>query len=1375
MAKAYLGKISALVTANTSDFNSKLNASANEVRSFAKSMQTSLTRAQSEATSALRGIYTESQKVSRALQAVATQRLSFKGFDTAAVGSIRQAVDQFKALQQAAVLVNEPLSRAARAVEKLAAPVQLGFEPALKSAQKSAEYLNSALTRGGIIGEKSFERIERRALAAAQAADRLAEAAQMASAGPRGTELAFAAPRVRDSLAASADVRQRAAAAPASVLEGGRVANDVQKLVAIDNLIQKRRAEIESGTILNIDTTRARASLESLLQIAARVRAQVGEALESANVGAASTVDATGRSIRDRIRDIAALRDAEASLNRERELAANVGASSRLASTVDATGRSIRDRIRDIAALRDAEASLNRERELAANVGARSQRATQLPADYFSGRLASQAADSLGSPLGAATRQLDQFRSGIVSAKSQLDAMPAAVRSHFIPAIQGAEQEFIRLVALGPRATAEEIENAARNMDTLTAAVRRTTQAAQVQSFGDFINDADVRQSIGELQGLQRVLIQVGSVAGGPAARAYEAYRARLQEAISTGTTGLPAVRRELERLQRAAAEAAAATGRISVGNAFRQIQRGGDVARGGFDNFSLAVNQAAFAIDDFFSATGGLEFKLRAVSNNITQLAFILGGTQGLFIGLAAVIGGQVAVAINKWINDGRTAEDQTKALNDALARQKSLVEELAQAFQSLGESLTRNVFSPAASEANDFRKQLDDLIKKQKELREGRVADADQGVQRERANQAALQRRLDSEGNAGVRVGLQRQIEASRVREQEAARRANAGSATRDDVRLALERSLANVGVAQLAPAVDAGSAAARAREADRVRQQASQDARRLSAGDDSQQRAAIEAEIRRLSPVATGGDALGFGVAAAAAKELEQLERVLSTLDATKVVRALDEVAVQLFEGAKPAADAIEAAQSAVAEGIKEGVPAARQFGIAVDQVGVAFQEALRAFEAAARIADPTERQAAQEEAATKLSDATAQAAALKTQTQGITVATSAVQRFAEALDRSRREVEQNLQQAQSNADATRRADLGRSTPDSRKARDAAESQLRDQQAAKVRVEQEIARAREVFGQQAAQFGPTKDRAGRAARMLSAGREFTRIREAAGIERAGGQTDEDVIDEARRRGLDAVADALQKQADIINQGAKTFPTWDDAELAVAEYESTIQSFTGKIASSLDRISQIDKQLASAGVLPQEARDSLIAERAALENSVVEQSAGVKRARDASTQLAEQAASADRGDVLQQTPGERAAKDLEQQIADIRESASRAAENSSGMPEDIEKIRKRMNEAIGRAEEDMIRRVAPMLAGFEQERMNARIPSRAALVAADVSTAQGAQELNRLLRGDDPNKNINFAEMAKQTAELKQINEGIKKVADGLGGVVN
>jgi hypothetical protein len=115
MAKAYLGKISAIVTANTSDFNSKLNASAKEVRTFASSMQSTLSRAESGAAASLRGIYTEAQKTERALKAAAGLRLSFKGIDTSKFKDIGEAADQFRRVASAAEQINKPLAAAAKA------------------------------------------------------------------------------------------------------------------------------------------------------------------------------------------------------------------------------------------------------------------------------------------------------------------------------------------------------------------------------------------------------------------------------------------------------------------------------------------------------------------------------------------------------------------------------------------------------------------------------------------------------------------------------------------------------------------------------------------------------------------------------------------------------------------------------------------------------------------------------------------------------------------------------------------------------------------------------------------------------------------------------------------------------------------------------------------------------------------------------------------------------------------------------------------------------------------------------------------------------------------------------------------------------------
>jgi hypothetical protein len=70
--------------------------------------------------------------------------------------------------------------------------------------------------------------------------------------------------------------------------------------------------------------------------------------------------------------------------------------------------------------------------------------------------------------------------------------------------------------------------------------------------------------------------------------------------------------------------------------------------------------------------------------------------------------------------------------------------------------------------------------------------------------------------------------------------------------------------------------------------------------------------------------------------------------------------------------------------------------------------------------------------------------------------------------------------------------------------------------------------------------------------------------------------------------------------------------------------------------------------------------------------------------------------------------------------------------------------------------------------------EVMNARLqgPSRAALNVSDINTSQGANELNRLIRGDDSARDVNLAEMRKQSNLLEAIE---KAILDTAGVVVN
>jgi hypothetical protein len=83
-----------------------------------------------------------------------------------------------------------------------------------------------------------------------------------------------------------------------------------------------------------------------------------------------------------------------------------------------------------------------------------------------------------------------------------------------------------------------------------------------------------------------------------------------------------------------------------------------------------------------------------------------------------------------------------------------------------------------------------------------------------------------------------------------------------------------------------------------------------------------------------------------------------------------------------------------------------------------------------------------------------------------------------------------------------------------------------------------------------------------------------------------------------------------------------------------------------------------------------------------------------------------------------------------------------------------------------------NQMEQVAPMLKGFQDERQTAALqgPSRAALNVSDVSTSQGASELTRLLRGEDSAKDVNLAELQKQTGYLADIRADLKANNPGV-----
>ena len=900
----------------------------------------------------------------------------------------------------------------------------------------------------------------------------------------------------------------------------------------------------------------------------------------------------------------------------------------------------------------------------------------------------------LGRSITDPQRQLDVLRGSITSLKGQLDTLPASLRGRFIPAIQQAEDEFLNL-ARNPAATTAEIERAAQAVDRLSQRAGRAAQSLRIPSFRQFTRDLSSRQAVGELQALQQILARVGAQAGGPAAQAYELYRRRLQRAIRTGTEGLPQVRRELELLQESAARAAAATGRISFGRALREIRRGGDIARGGFDNLSLAVQQAAFAIDDFFSSTGDFTQKIRAVQNNVTQLAFILGGTRGLFIGLGVAITAQAVVGLINWINNGRTAEDRTKALNDAIARQKSLVDALADAFGNLADALTRGTLSPQAEEAKKFAEELEKAAKTRKELNQERIFQNDPAIRRERAEQARIEREMGSASDVTEQIALQQQLEESRRRERN--RRAVALLPAPDDIEVenAIRLRAPNP-FRGAVPDLPSGG----------------------GVDDMLARRDALQAPLERLREIINEGESGDRIDLEIAQESYDQLNSLAARLGAA-IGNALSEVESDLVNSAKGPAEAIRGAQEDIAAAIRDGVPGARGLGIIVDEVGAEFQAAVRAVQDAAEITDERDRKAALEAAGDRLRAASArrgevEAAGGAVRTEAILnpegMLSSVISRIESGLSRlgdGGNPIQRELRRLQAE-----RATLGRqleADPTNRALISAEEDLVR----AILSLEGEVNALDETFN------GFEAREARRLQGNAERGRELL-------------QTPEEKLQEELQQGLN---DIFARFGEIAEA---TTGLIDQAALQQAQRE-----FTDKFNEK--QLSDFDRELA--------------------------------RRRNPQ-------GDAIRGLDLAESPAQRAARETEQGILDIdaafREQGRRIVDQAGGLF-DIDAAEQRLlnenernrRESLQRFASDQRRSSAPAIFALADSVANAVLqgPSRAALNVSDISTQEGARELNRLLRGEDSARDQNLIELQKQSQELTQVNTKLSALAARVG----
>lgn len=761
-----------------------------------------------------------------------------------------------------------------------------------------------------------------------------------------------------------------------------------------------------------------------------------------------------------------------------------------------------------------------------------------------------------------------------------------------------------------------------------------------------------------------------------------EATRARALERVTAVIEGQRAALRNLVVEQSKGAVSA----KQFDAAAARAAKNRGSFGIAGIATAQLALQQGLFAIDDFISSTGGLEYKLRAVGNNITQLGLLLGqsglipglsATTGLFIGLAAVLGGQVASAFARFINDSEALDQKLKVLNSSLESQQNTAKELANAYKELGDSIRNSSQSEIGREESSLEKKIAELAELRKKLAIETAASIDPEVSGLRAKRGVLQSQLERETSIPERVRIQRNIDRSRAEEERIISRLssqanpeeavqNLRGAGESGVKIA-ESALRGLQFAFATPPAEADLAAAR----DAIKR--AQDAGAASAAignfniNDTAAAAkalkAIRDQVDSLQDLRESPGVVGrAGLEADIDKVIERLLKDASRLQA-RLSGAFDAIDAKLTRASQYAAREIDSGLRAIGEAFGESISSS-SIRAELDRLGDVLGQ-LQELRASA--ATPDEAEAYQ-----------ADIDAVRAHASELLIAAKNVRAFAAAFDKVIQQVSPDVAALEQRAEEQRRAVLG------------------------------------------GRAGP------------------------------GGQR---------------LADQARRDADLAARRERELQ--DEAERAREVVEARLRQANDPV---LRRRQEIDRQLAvpAGEIAPDgtkggtaEERDRLRAERRRLDRQIQQEidnspeMADARRRRDEVNAQLERAQSVDRGRELQLNPAERAGRDLAQGLRDLQ--AAFEDDRAAGLNPD----RGELGRDARRLRDEAFRFVAPDIFRLADSVQNAVLqgPSRAALQVADVTTSEGARELNRLLRGDDSAKNENLVELQKQSQSLDEL----------------
>jgi len=847
MANGYIGKISALVTASTADLSRKLQGSTRDVNRFANSIQSQIATASRAAQSSLNGIFTPLQRIERALFAgrrlnlidssqvqqiqravsvaeginkpLAAATRQFQGLSAEVQAQFLPALDL---AQRRVAGLNDLLARSGSVSEKSFAVTANRIEQTAQAVQRLTQAQRAA--SAGFTGNE-LEFTNPRALEAINSA---AAASQRAAALPATQR---EDPGIASRIRQLSQYRNLVAQTVAQV-ESLRLTPDFdpttleaaeRRLNSIIETTRRAQQELDDITVRagggqTPDQRRAADNEIALLQRREQTAKQIEQqrlataqrvadneiALLQRREQAAKQAEQAAAAVARRAADneIALLQRREQAAKQAEQAAA--AAAQRAADNEIALLQRREQTAKEIEERRLASAQRAADNEIALII--RREQAAKRAAEQgidsrtdLGGRLAEQGRrrvrgltgdiDIDSTPRGPdgfsaqAQRDIDALGARVGAVRQQLETLPNSVRTRFVPELQRAQAELVRLQN-SPRATVAEIERIRVSVARLEGQARTAGEALDFRErfgggaggFDRIFNTQALRGYTAQLDILQNLIGSVSAQARGPALVAFARLRDAIFRAFQAGTLGSEAAQREIAELTAEAVRASAAVAGVGAGGLQRRLNRAGDIGRRGLDRFSLAAQQAAFAIDDFFSVTGGLDQRIRAVGNNITQLGFVVGGTAGLFVTLGAVLTAQAVVGLVKWTRGGAAAEDISKALNERLEKQKRLLQEISSEFNDLAGSLADSAFSQAARQSQELEDRLDSLIKKIRELRENTASTLDPELFLLEGRRGTAERSLqgaDSVALAAARQSRLRDVERRIQERQEVAER--------------------------------------------------------------------------------------------------------------------------------------------------------------------------------------------------------------------------------------------------------------------------------------------------------------------------------------------------------------------------------------------------------------------------------------------------------------------------------------------------------------------------------------------------------------------------------------------------------------------------